>query len=137
MAGGVFTFNTGAWRTGHSFDAWDPSAGAWRDVKEIWGFSSGFWRQHYRRAFVSSVSNDFELGDPNYSHTINVTVSGIAAGTVTCQVRFDGVEVGGGTIVTPNSATYGILGTPSLPATGDVRIFSARGRLLDTVSLTF
>ena len=137
MAGGVFAYLSGAWRRGHSFDAWDPSAGVWRDVKEIWGFSGGFWRQHYRRAYFDSVSNTFEAGDPDYSHTVNVTVGGIAAGTVTCIVRFDGVEVGGGTIVTPNSASYGILGTSSLPATGDVRILSARGRVLDTVSLTF
>lgn len=137
MAGGVFTYNTGAWRNGHSFDAWDPSAGVWRDVKEIWGFSSGFWRQHYRRAFFDSVSNSFVLGDPNYEHTVDVSVGGIASGTVTCLIRFDGVEVGGGAIVTPNSVSYPILGTTSLPTTGDVRILSARGRLLDTATLTF
>ena len=141
MAGGVFAYLGGTWRTAVYHDAWDPTAGVWRDVKEIWGCSFGAWRLHYQRARLEAISwagtEPLPGDDPGYA--ITFTANGTAAGTVFFEIRINGTIRDSGFIATPDSRTRGVSspGGSFGSDVGDIRIYNIRGRLIDTQPIPF
>jgi hypothetical protein len=120
----------GEWRRGHTFDAWDASAGVWREVRELWAYGSGAWRAIYRRAFLGDTGVT-ELGGEPLTYSVAVQVSGIAPGTVSCVIRINGTPSGGGPVAVPSSQSFGVTGTVG-PDTIEVQLVSPLGRLLDS-----
>lgn len=124
----LYAWLGGEWRLGHTFDAWDASAGVWREVREIWAYSAGAWRAIYRRAFISSASLT-ELGGDPLAYSVTVAVGGIAPGTVARIIRVNGVSQGTVQVAVPSSQTFGVTGTVG-PDEITVELYSPLGRLL-------
>jgi hypothetical protein len=119
------------WRRGHTFDVWDPSAGTWREAREIWAFGSGAWRSIYRRPFINGASVEVTPGDPFPVYAVTIPIGGFSFVSADWVVRLNGVDATGGTVTAAGTVFSGLLGTAGID-TLDVQLFNPLGRLLDS-----